>query len=187
MKPNKLAKAVSLVVLAAVLPLAGSCRSRTDKTAGPVVLTFGAITGIPVSAISVASSGAGVVITTFTLQSVVKDPNGGTPSALEDVEVTSYQVTYTRRDSGTRVPPSLVAGEALEVPVNGTGTIMNLPILRQDQLLSPPLSDLTKFGHDTETNTAVIVIDAHVTFFGQTLSGDAVQSPAANFTLEFVP
>jgi hypothetical protein len=188
MNPNKFGKAVSLIVLVAILPLAGSCRSRTDKTAGPVALTFGTITGIPVSAISVASSvGAGVVITTFTLQSVVKDPNAGTPSALEDVEITSYQVVYIRRDNGTRVPPSLVAGEALEVPVNGTGVIMNLPIIRQDQLLSEPLLDLLNLHHDSETGTAVIVLDAQVTFFGRTLTGDAIQSPTANFTLEFVP
>jgi hypothetical protein len=187
MERNKLRRFVSLVVLAAILPVAGGCRSRTDKTAGPVVLTFGIITGIPVSPISVSGAvGTGVVITTFTLQSVVKDPNAGTPSALEDVEITSYQVTYTRRDSGTRVPPALVAAQVLEVPVNGTGVIQNLPIIRQDQLLSPPLSDLINPGHDTETGTAVIVVDAHVTFFGQTISGDAIQSPTSSYTLEFV-
>ncbi|HVR09699.1 MAG TPA: hypothetical protein VMW75_16775 [Thermoanaerobaculia bacterium] len=189
MKPvNQLRKAVVLVVLVAILPVAGSCRSRTDKTAGPVVLTFGNITGVPNGAISVvASEGVGVIIGTFTLQSVVKDPNPGTPSALEDVEVTSYQVIYKRRDSGTRVPPPLIASFPVEVPVNGTGVINNLPVVRQDQLLSPPLGDLINPGHDTETGTAIIVLDAMVTFFGQTISGDKIQSPTATFTFEFVP
>lgn len=187
MKPNKLAKAVSLVVLVAILPLAGSCRSRTDKTAGPVVLTFGTFSGVPNGPISVSNSiGTSIVIGTFTLLSVVKDPSASSPSALEDVEVTSYQVVYKRRDTGTRVPPPLVGGLALEVPVNGTGVINNLPIVRQDQLLSTPLSDLTTFGHDTETGTAVIVLDAEFTFFGKTLSGDGVQSAPASFTFEFV-
>jgi hypothetical protein len=189
MKPlNKLRKAVTLIVLVAILPVAGSCRSRTDKTAGPVVLTFGTFSGVPNGPISVTSSiGTSIVIGTFTLLSVVKDPTGGTPSALEDVEITSYQVIYRRRDSGTRVPPTLVGGLALEVPVNGTGVLNNLPIVRQDQLLSPPLSDLSKFGHDTETGTTVIVLDAEFTFFGKTLSGDGVQSAPASFTFEFIP
>jgi len=178
---------LGLVVLAAVCLLAGNCRSRTDKTAGPVVITFGTISDFPVSPISVtASEGVGVIVGTFTLQSVLKDPTATTTSSLEDVEITSYQVIYKRLDTGTRVPPPLVAGLALEVPVNSTGIINNLPIVRQDQLLSPPLSDLANFGRDTETGTAIIVLNAQVTFFGQTLSGDAVQSGTANFTLEFV-
>jgi len=190
MKPvSQLRKAVVLVALVAILPVAGSCRSRTDKTAGPVVLTFGNITGVPNGTISVSGSeGTGVIIGTFTLQSVVKDPMPTTtPSNLEDVEVTSYQVTYKRRDSGTRVPPPLIASFPVEVPVNGTGVINNLPVVRQDQLLSPPLGDLINPGHDTETGTAIIVLDAMVTFFGQTISGDRIQSPTATFTFEFVP
>jgi len=191
MRPLKMVRqTLSLAVLVAVVLAAGGCRSRTDRTAGPVVLTFGNITGFPVSPISVTATdqaSTGVIITSFSLLSVVKDPTATTTSALEDVEITSYQVTYKRRDSGTRVPPPLVAGLALEVPINSTGTINNLPIARQDQLLSPPLSDLANFGHDTETGTAVIVLDAQITFFGQTLSGDKIQSPTATFTLEFVP
>jgi len=179
---------LTLAALSAVLLVAGSCRSRTDRTAGPVILTFGTITNIPtVVSVTAADAAGGVSIGTFTLQSIVKDPNAiGTP-AIEDIEVTTYQVVYKRRDSGTRVPPPLVAALTLEVPVNSTGVINNLPIVRSDQLLSPPLSDLSKFGQDTETGTQVIVVDAQVTFFGQTLSGDRVQSGTASFTLEFTP
>jgi len=189
MTPMKTVKqTLSLALLVAVLLVAASCRSRTDKTAGPVILTFGNITGIPLGAsVGSATTAGGVTIGTFTLLSVLKDPNAGSNPAIEDVEVTSYQVIYKRRDTGTRLPPALVASLALEVPVNSTGTINNLPIVRLDQLLSPPLSDLVKFGQDTETGTQVIVVDAQVTFFGQTLSGDKVQSGTAPFTLEFTP
>jgi hypothetical protein len=188
MEWKKLRKVVSLVVLVAILPVAGSCRSRTDKTAGPVVLTFGTFSGVPNAPISVTGAiGTGVIIGTFTLQSVVKDPNATTTPMIEDVEITSYQVVYKRKDTGTRVPPPLVGALALEVPVGGTGVVNNLPVVRQDQLLSPPLSDLISPGHDTETGTAVIVVDAIFTFFGHTLSGDAVQSPPAGFTFEFIP
>jgi hypothetical protein len=189
MRPLKMVRqTLSLAVLVAVLLVAGSCRSRTDKTAGPVVLTFGNITGIPtVVSVTAADTAASVTIGTFTLQSFLKDPTVTASSPLEDLEVTSYQVIYKRKDTGTRVPPPLVAALTVEVPVNSTGTINNLPIVRLDQLLSPPLSDLVNFGHDTETGTAVIVLDAQITFFGQTLSGDKVQSGTAVFTLEFTP
>lgn len=180
---------VSLAVLSALLLVAGgSCRARTDRSAGPVILTFGTITGIPtVVSVTSAVQAGGVVIQTFTLQSVVKDPNATITPGIEDLEVTSYQVIYHRRDSGTRVPPPLVASLTVEVPVNSTGIITNLPIVRSDQLLSPPLSDLATLGHDSETGTTVIVIDAQITFFGTTLSGDQVQSGPADFTLEFTP
>jgi hypothetical protein len=189
MRPLKMVRqTLSLAVLSAVLLVAGSCRSRTDRTAGPVILTFGTITGIPtVVSVTASDTAGGVSIGTFTLQSIVKDPTSTTNPAIEDLEVTTYQVIYKRKDTGTRVPPPLVAALTLEVPVNSTGVISNLPILRSDQLLSVPLSDLAKFGQDTETGTQVIVLDAQITFFGQTLSGDKVQSGTASFTLEFTP
>jgi hypothetical protein len=189
MRPLKMVRQIlSLAVLSAVLLVAGSCRSRTDRTAGPVILTFGTITGIPtVVSVSSADAAGGVTIGTFTLQSIVKDPSVTVTPGIEDLEVTSYQVIYKRKDTGTRVPPPLVAALTVEVPVNSTGVINNLPIVRSDQLLSVPLSDLAKFGQDTETGTAVIVVDAQITFFGQTLSGDRVQSGPATFTLEFTP
>jgi hypothetical protein len=189
MRPLKMVRQIlSLAVLSAVLLVGGSCRSRTDRTAGPVILTFGTITGIPtLVSVSAADAVGGVSIGTFTLQSIVKDPTSVSSSGLEDLEVTSYQVIYKRKDTGTRVPPPLVAALTLEVPVNSSGSINNLPIVRTDQLLSVPLSDLAKFGQDTETGTQVIVVDAQITFFGQTLSGDKVQSGTAAFTLEFTP
>ena len=189
MKPLKMVRQIlSLAVLSAVLLVAGSCRSRTDRTAGPVILTFGTITNIPtVVSVTSADAAGGVFIGNFTLQSIVKDPSTTTTAGIEDIEVSSYQVIYKRRDTGTRVPPPLVASLTVEVPVNSTGAITNLPIVRSDQLLSVPLSDLKNFGQDTETGTAVIVVDAQITFFGQTLSGDKVQSGTAVFTLEFTP
>ncbi|HVT57929.1 MAG TPA: hypothetical protein VHR45_05985 [Thermoanaerobaculia bacterium] len=175
-----------LAVILATVPVAG-CRSRTDRTTGAVLLTFGTITGIPAVVSTKTSITSGfVAIGTFILQSIVKDPTG-TTSALQDIEVSTYQVVYTRRDSGTRVPPTLVANLQLAVPVNGSGTINNLPIVRLDQLLNPPLNDLAQFGFDQETKTTVITIDCAITFFGHTLSGDAIASSPAKFTLEFTP
>jgi hypothetical protein len=188
-----MSKVCSLFVLLAVAVAAFGCRSRTDRTAGPVVLTFGTITGVP-TIISVGAAinfnGSGTPpgsIGTFVLQNFLKDPNGTVQGGLENVELTSYQVVYKRRDSGTRVPPPLVAAVTFEVPPGGTATISNLPLVRLDQLQSPPLVDLAANGRDSETGTAVIVVDALITFFGHTISGDSVASGTAGYTLEFVP
>jgi hypothetical protein len=115
-------------------------------------------------------------------------PRPAPSGSLENVEVSSYQVVYVRKDSGTRVPPPLVAALTVEVPAGGTSNISNLPLVRLDQLLSPPLGDLASSAHrDAETGTQGIVVDARITFFGHTLSGDSVASGTADFTLEFVP
>jgi hypothetical protein len=183
-------KILLLLCSLAVFLTAGSCRSRTDLSSGTVILTFGAITGIPALVSMKATIGPGgpdaVVIQNFNLQNFPKDPTG-TTSNLQDIEVNQYQVTYKRQDSGTRLPPTLVAGLEVEVPVNGTAAITNLPIVRTNQLLNPPLYDLYQFGFDTETGTAVIILEAQVQFFGQTLSGDAISSSQADFTIEFTP
>src|SRR5262249_23817476 len=129
-------KIALLLCSLAVFMLAGSCRSRTDRSAGTVLLTFGTITGIPtlVSMGSLVGPGGTdqVIIQNFVLDNIAKDPTG-TTSSLQDIEVNQYQVTYKRQDSGTRVPPTLVAGLEVEVPINSTGTITNLPILRTNQ------------------------------------------------------
>src|SRR5258708_8126850 len=66
---------LSLAALSAVLLVAGSCRSRTDKPAGPVILTFGNITGIPLGASVAPADAVGRVSTgTLTFLSIVTAP-----------------------------------------------------------------------------------------------------------------
>ena len=73
------------------------------------------------------------------------------------------------------------------MPAGGTATLTNLPFFTNNQLLSLPLSDLTNFGRDTETGSAIIVLEVTYRFFGRTVSGDDVASQTASFTLEVLP
>ena len=75
------------------------------------------------------------------------------------------------------------------VPVNGSFTVENLPVLSSDQLNSLPLSDLkpSNGGVDKETGQSKIVLNLAVRFFGRTLSGNAVETAPALFTVEFTP
>jgi hypothetical protein len=175
-----------LLLLIAVALVASSCRSRTDRSEGTVLLSVSHFDGLPVG-VSLSSTEPGSLqIGTITLRNFPKDPTG-TTSDLQSVELRSYQITYRRRDTGTRVPPPTVQGIFGLVPVNGSLDLFNLPFLTSDQVLNPPLRDLLATGRDSETGTAVIVLDVTLQFFGRTLSGDEIASEPATFTIEVTP
>lgn len=164
------------------------CNARTDRTdGGGVLLSVTQLNLAPTQFILHNLQNAGALlpaIPTVTLQNVVKDPSAPVTSQLENIELRSYQIVYTRADTGTRVPPPLVEPLAGVVPVNGTFTINNLGVIRNNQLFSPPISDISNFGVDKETNSQIIVLNLRITFFGRTLAGQDVQSEPAGFTME---
>ena len=176
---------VTLVLLSAV-----GCESRTDKIdGGGVLLSISDFDGLPVQ-ISVNNAGAvGLVqVGEIIIQNVVKNPNEPT-SQLQNVELESYEVIYTRQDTGTRLPPAFVRELFSVVPVGGTATIENLPVMSLEQLDAEPLSDLLfqNGGFDSETGAQTILLNLRIRFFGRTLSGDEVDTQLAGFTVEFTP
>jgi hypothetical protein len=174
-----------LALLLVVLPVAG-CNQRTDKDEGSVILTISSFDGLP---IQVSVNGSSLVqVGELELSNVLKEPNGRT-SDLQDIELESYEVTYTRADSGTRVPPARVGGIFGIVPVGGNDTIENLDVMGLDQLGNPPLSDLLfqNGGVDQETGSQVVQLNFNLRFFGRTLAGDRIASNTASWVIEFVP
>jgi hypothetical protein len=180
-------RAVLFLLLAAAL-VVSSCNSRAERTDGTVLLEVTTFSGLPSSlSLAQASGQAGSFqISNVVLANLLKDPTT-TGTAFQDIELRSYEVTYRRRDTGTRVPPATSARIFGTVPASGTLSITNLPFLTNDQLLSPPLSDLRTFGRDSETGSAIIVLDISFRFFGRTVSGNDVASQTATFTLEVTP
>jgi hypothetical protein len=164
------------------------CESRTDKVdGGGVLLSISNFDGLPVQVSMDAASLTGLVqVGEITVQNVVKNPSGGT-SNLMNVEIDSYEVTFSRADTGTRLPPPLVRNLFGIIPVGGSDTIENLPILTLEQINSPPLSDLftRNGGIDLETGGQTILLNLSLRFFGETLSGDEVDTAPARFTIEF--
>ncbi|MGH9363071.1 MAG: hypothetical protein ACRD2T_14265 [Thermoanaerobaculia bacterium] len=172
-----------LLLLLLPLALLAACRARTDRSEGTVVLTISDFDGLPV----VVSATAGPFsIEEVELRNVAKDPTGNT-SDLQDIEIRSYEVRYTRLDTGTRVPPPLVEAVFGNVQVNSTTLYENLPFMRANQIFNPPISDLADFGRDRETNSTVIPLNVTMRFFGRTLSGDDIASAPASFTIDVVP
>lgn len=175
----------TLALTCAALAFVG-CESRTDKVdGGGVLLSLSDFDGLPV-VVSASGDCCNVAVDEMTLQNVVKDPNG-TTSDLMNVEIQSYEVVYTREDTGTRVPPKLVQAIFGVVPVNGTSTLNDYPVMRTDQFNNVPIKDFLDFGYDRETGSTVIRLKFGIRFFGRTLSGKPVESAPAYFSVEIVP
>jgi hypothetical protein len=178
------------LTLALLLPLAlGACEATTDKTdAGGVLLT---VSDYDMSNLTVETSVNATTVMqaeSITLSNTPKNISAPT-SALMDVNLLSYEVTFTRADNGTRIPVPLVRGIGGTVPVGGTTEIGNLTLLDRDQLRNAPLSDLlfANGGTDSETGEHIIVLNCSLRFFGRTLSGDEVESAPFNFSFTFTP
>ena len=180
---NRIQKALALSCFA--LALVG-CESSTDKVdAGGVILSVTDFDGLPII-VSASGNCCLVAIETVTVESVSKNPTGPT-GPLMNVEMQSYEVTYTREDTGTRVPPRLVQSIFGTVPIGGSTTLENYPVMREDQFNNQPFRDLRDFGVDTETGSTVVRMRVSIRYFGRTLSGDAVESAPASFSIEVTP
>ncbi|MEO8274651.1 MAG: hypothetical protein ABI639_00415 [Thermoanaerobaculia bacterium] len=180
---NRMSKLLTLGCLALVF---ASCQQRTDKTdSGGVLLSITDFDGLPVS-VSANASGDFAQIGSLTVSNIAADPSG-TTSDLMNVEIQSYEVTFTRADAGTRVPPRLVNFIFGIAPVNGTFVLLNGPFMRADQFNTQPILDLKNNGVDGETGSRLIRLNVGIRFFGHTLAGKAVESQTAIFTMEVTP
>lgn len=177
---------ILLFLLIAATLAVTSCRSRTDRSEGTVVLSVTHFDGLP---IRVSASTGPFQIDQVTLKSFFKDPavTDAMGHDLEGIELRSYELTYRRRDSGTRTPPPSVQGIFGLVPPLGTTDFFNLPFMTTDQTGNQPLRDLINLGRDSETGTSVITLDVTMRFFGRTISGDDIVSEPATFTIEVTP
>jgi hypothetical protein len=177
---------LAAVALSSML-LLGACSSdRVERDEGSVLLSVSDFDGLPVRA-SVNSSSL-LQIGSIVIQNIPKDPNAPS-SDLQNVEMRSYEVVYTRADAGTRTPTPLVRAIFGVAPVGGTVTYDNLPVATAEQLLNPPLSDLLveNGGIDSETGSQVINLELRVRFFGRTISGNDVATQPIRFDVEFIP
>jgi hypothetical protein len=181
----KTQRIILFLLIAASLAVT-SCRSRTDRSEGSVILSVTHFDGLPVR---ISASSGPFQIDQVTLRNFFKDPTVNTPTGhqLEGIELRNYEITYRRRDAGTRVPPPSVQGIFGLVAPLGTIDLFNLPFITTDQTLNQPLRDLITLGRDSETGTAIITLDVTLRFFGRTLSGDDIASEPATFTIEVTP
>ena len=174
-----------LLALALALVLLG-CVERTEETDSGGVLLEVEFTST-VLRVGVEESET-VRIPTITITSIVADPTGAS-SSLMNVQLRSLETTFTRADTGTRVPPPYLFNIIGTVPVGGSLTLSDFPIMSTEQTRTPPLSDLLILngGFDRETGDTLIRLNVTFRAFGTTLTGTRVASQPRTQTIEFVP
>jgi hypothetical protein len=182
--------AATLALVLAALVFALGCDSRLEETdGGGVLLSVSDFNGVPnvVDTSEVRAAGF-ATIDSITIQSIVRYIDGDT-SDLMIVEMQSYEVTFTRADGGTRVPPPLVEKIFGSVAPGGTIGYDNLPFMRTAQINTVPLSDLflENGGFDKEIDKTSILLNVTMRFFGRSIAGEAVDTSPIRFTVEFVP
>jgi hypothetical protein len=179
---------LSRVLLAlALAALSWGCESRDRTDSGGVVIAIGNVTRVDSASVNVIAANGELTLPTIQLRSIVVNQRGS--SELMDIQIQSYEVTYTRADGGTRVPPPLVRFLTGSLPAGGNLNISNLVILWEDQITSQPISDLLFIngGLDRETGRTRILLNANIRFFGRTLGGREVASDRLPLTIELVP
>lgn len=183
---NRSIAILAAVALSSMLVLGGCSSDRVERDAGTVFLSVSDFDGLPVRA-SV-NAGSLLQVGQITIQNLPKNPNVGT-SDLQNVEMRTYEVVYTRVDTGNRTPTPLVRTIFGLAPVGGTVVYDNLVVMGAEQLLNPPLSDLLieNGGIDSETGSPIITIELRIRFFGRTISGDDVATAPIRFEVEFTP
>jgi hypothetical protein len=176
-----------LLTLGTLVLALGACSSGDigETDSGGVLLSISNFDGLP-GFVSVSASGGVATIGSITVQNIAKNSSAPT-SNLMNVEVQSFEFTYTRDDTGTRVPPKLIEYAFGVAPVNGTFVYGNQQFLRPAQFEAQPLKDLADFGRDLETNTTAVRMRVTIRVFGRTLSGDNVASAPVSFSIDVVP
>jgi len=172
------------MALVAALAFASGCTNKQGETESPVFITVDM--QLQPGFINVAVA-APVQIDTISLRSALKDPTGVDTRGFADTQINSYRVTFRRTDGGTLVPPAQVFGAGIVVPVNGTASLSNFPVLYAPALQQSPFDQLLPFngGIDRETGRDEIDTAFDITFFGETVSGHRVQSDTASGILIF--
>lgn len=172
-------------LLPLVALLAFGCEDRTEETdTGGVLLEVEFTNTVLAAGVEESET---VTIPTIVINSIVADPVA-TTSSLMDVQLRTLEVVFSRADSGTRVPPPFLFNIIGTVPVGGTLTLNNFPIMSSEQTRVPPLSDLLLIngGFDQETGATTIRLDVTFRAFGTTLTGTSVATQPRTQTIEFV-
>ena len=173
-----------------VLPLASmiiGCGTDVGDTAANVILNIDSIQ-LDSSPWGDVLSSSNIILDdtiTITFSAFLKapltiDPNTVAPE-LQNVNLERYEVTFTRTDGGTAVPPGFTQGIIGTVRLTGLGveevkqfSLFGLVLVPSTIKAQPPISFLISPGSEPVTNFTNIQVNARIQFFGRTITGDPV-------------
>jgi hypothetical protein len=182
---KKLSLVLPLAVAALTLSTLPGCSTNVQGDSATPVFCFATFQLAPLS-INVASN-APIQFATTILTCRLKSTTA-TSLQFMDTQIDQYTIVWSRIDGGTVASPTQTFGGNVTVPPNGTTNLTNFPYMSADSLIRPPLDQLFPFngGIDKQTGRSEIRQAGQVTWYGHTLSGQAVVSDVATFDLIFV-
>lgn len=111
---------------------------------------------------------------------IIQNAAGTTPlidTALDDITITSYQVTYTRTDGGKAIPQPFTRSISGLILVGGTSSLLtSFLAFDVNAVNQAPFASLlpANGGRDPETGQPFVKLDVVLTVFGQTVAGERV-------------
>jgi hypothetical protein len=174
---------------AALLLIAvAGCSGEQSKDAAPVALIVSNTQTLQRIDLAPAASNCDQDVGTILMQSILKNPTQLTDNqSFNNVRITSYRVSYVRRDGGTQVPSQFVRTiDTLLTTGSAATSLTKFLIIQGDALSQAPFVALRpeNGGRDPETGRPVVTMDVLVELFGQTLAGERV-SGSTRFPLDF--
>ena len=175
-------------VIAALAVMMGGCNGDLTRSNAPVTLIVNntqTLHRIDLAG-GAGCSGALGTITVQALQLTTESTNLPVDNRFNDVQLTSYRVSYVRRDGGTLVPAPFTRAASGIVELGSTGDLSNFVVFDPGALNQAPFAALLASGggRDPETGRNTVTMDVIVEVFGQTLAGERV-SGSTRFTLDF--
>lgn len=176
----------ALVILVATVALGCGAAGSLDDTENAVILVIHEIVPSTDHAFGDVITGGTILDDTidvdFTanLKATTGPPGSPGEPTLQDVVIERYQVEFIRTDGGTATPPGFQRGMNLRVQLSepnqttlniSSATLVVAPSTIKAQ---QPISFLIDPGFEPSTGFVNIQVDARITFFGRTLSGDPV-------------
>jgi hypothetical protein len=174
----------ALIPALLLLPLAVGCTNKQGESEAAVFITV-ELKDQP-GTVNIAVP-ADVRFKTINLNSHFKNPSTIDTLHLQDVQLDHYVVTYSRLDGGTRVPaPETFSAGAL-LPSGGTTTLNNFEGMYEYAVQQSPFDQLLPFngGIDQETGNTEIIVGFTFVFYGETASGQRVQSDPSTANVNF--
>jgi len=165
-----------------------SCK-ESNRQSSPVDLIVTAAQKLNRIDIKTGAANCDQSIGTVNIQALVVQNTSGTlptNSALDNVIVNQYRVSYVRTDGGTQVPAPFTRSISINVATGGGGTSATFIGFQSDALTQAPFAALLpqNGGRDPQTGRPVVQMDLILDVFGQTLAGERV-SGSTRIPLDF--
>jgi hypothetical protein len=183
-------KTVPAMIAALALVMA-SCSGDLSRSSSPVTLVLTNTQSLSRIDIATGATGCNTNIATVNVRALLLtsqgNPNLPTDGRFNTVQLTSYRVSYVRRDGGTLVPAPFTRATSGTITVGGAESALNnFLAFEVGALNQAPFAALRAAGggRDPETGRSSVSMDLILEVFGETLAGERV-SGSTRLTLDF--